>query len=323
MHKNIYRKYSGIRLSVLPTPLQRLDKISSLFNANIFCKRDDMTGFAFGGNKTRKLEFLVADASRKKADVLIGIGGIQSNFCRIASAAGAKYGFEVHLVLGGSKKPKKATGNLLLDVLFGAKTYFVESEQWGEWENYADELRLNLTKKGKRVYLMPIGGSSPVGALGYVKAFDEIMKDGLRMNVNFDYIMHATASAGTQSGLVVGARLNKWNGKIIGFGVSKNKRQLRKEIIKLSNEVADLFGVTGNDKDIMVDDGYMGEKYGAITDEGMNAVDIFARNEGILLDYVYSGKAASGLIGYLRESKFKKKENILFLHTGGNVHLFR
>jgi D-cysteine desulfhydrase family pyridoxal phosphate-dependent enzyme len=294
-----------------------------MFNANIFCKRDDMTGFAFGGNKTRKLEFLISDALKKNADTLIGIGGVQSNFCRIASAAGAKYGLDVHLVLGGSKKPEKATGNLLLDKLFGAKTHFIESDDWNDWEKCAKELYNSLTKKGKKVYWMPIGGSSSVGAMGYVKAFYEIVNDCKRMKIDFDYILHATASAGTQSGLIVGAQLNNWNGKIIGFGVSKNKKQLQKEIIKLSGEVAKSLGVKIYDKNVIVDDDFLGEKYGALTNEGIEAVNIFAKQEGIMLDYVYSGKAASGLIGYLRTKKFKKNVNIIFLHTGGNIHLFK
>jgi D-cysteine desulfhydrase family pyridoxal phosphate-dependent enzyme len=320
---NIFKKYAGVNLSILPTPLHRLENISKMFNANVYCKRDDMTGFAFGGNKTRKLEFLIADAKKKKADVLIGIGGVQSNFCRIASAAGSVFGFEVHLVLGGSKKPVKATGNLLLDKLFGAKTYFVESEDWSEWEKFAVLLSERLRKRGKRVYWMPIGGSSPVGALGYVKAFDEILQDSKRMKIKFHYILHATASAGTQSGLIVGAKLNDWKGKIIGFGVSKNKRQLKNEIIKLSNELAKLFNIGINEKDVIVDDYYMGEKYSAVTKTGIEAVNIFAKSEGILLDYVYSGKAASGLLEYLSKRKFEKNANILFIHTGGNIHLFK
>jgi len=323
MKNNIFNKYSGFKLSVLPTPLHKLENISKLFKANVYCKRDDLTGFAFGGNKTRKLEFLVADAKRKKADTLIGIGGVQSNFCRIASAAGAVYGLEVHLVLGGSKRPEKATANLLLDNLFGAKTYFVESEDWSDWENYEAELSDKLTKKGKKVYRMPIGGSSPVGALGYVKAFNEIMQDSKKMKIKFDYIFHATASAGTQSGLVVGAKLNNWNGKIIGFDVSKEKNILMSEIFKLSSKVAENFKVKINEKDILVDDGYMGEKYAAVTKKGIEAVEIFAKNEGIMLDYVYSGKAASGLLDYIRKGRFLKNENLLFLHTGGNIHLFK
>lgn len=323
MNKKIFKKYSGVNLSILPTPLQRLENISKLFHANVYCKRDDLTGFAFGGNKTRKLEFLVADALKKNADTLIGIGGIQSNFCRIASAAGAKYGLNVHLVLGGSKEPQKPTANLLLDNLFGAEIHFVESEEWCEWENYAMVLAENLSRKGKNVYYMPIGGSSIVGALGYIKAFDEIIKDSKKIKVNFDYIFHATASAGTQSGLIVGAKLNNWKGKVIGFGVSKNKKQLTKEIFKLSCEVADIFGIKVKKKKVIVDNDYMGEKYAAITDAGIEAVKLFAMHEGILLDYVYSGKAASGMIEYMRVGKLEKDANILFLHTGGNIHLFK
>jgi D-cysteine desulfhydrase family pyridoxal phosphate-dependent enzyme len=323
MNYNIFKKYFGVNLSILPTPLHKLENISKLYDANVYCKRDDMTGFAFGGNKTRKLEFLIADALKKNADTLIGIGGIQSNFCRIASAAGSAYGLDVHLVLGGSKKPDKATGNLLLDNLFGAKTHFIESENWNDWENFAADLKNKLTKQGKKVYWMPIGGSSPVGALGYVKAFNEIMQDSKRMKLRFDYILHATASAGTQSGLVVGAKLNNWKGKIIGYGVSAEKSWMKNEIVKLSDEVGKLFKICVDDKDVIVDDGYMGEKYAAVTEAGIEAVEIFAKTEGILLDYVYSGKAASGLLDYLEKGKFKKSDKILFIHTGGNIHLFK
>lgn len=323
MNRNIFTKYSGYQISVLPTPLHKLENLSKLLKANIYCKRDDLTGFAFGGNKTRKLEFLIADAKRKKADALIGIGGVQSNFCRIASAVGAVYGMEVHLILGGSRKPEKPTANLFLDNLFGAKTYFVESEEWSDWEYYAKEISDMLISKGKKVYPMPIGGSSPVGALGYVKAFDEIMQDSKRMKIKFDYIFHATASAGTQSGLVVGAKLNKWKGKIIGFDVSKDKQQLSDEIFKLSAEVAKNFKIKISESDIIVDDNYLGEKYAVITKGGREAVEMFALNEGIMLDYVYSGKAAAGLIDYVRKGKCDKNENLLFLHTGGNIHLFK
>jgi D-cysteine desulfhydrase len=323
MDRKIFKKYSGVKISLLPTPLYKLENISKMFDVEVYCKRDDLTGFAFGGNKTRKLEFLIADALNKKADTLIGIGGIQSNFCRIASAIGSVYGMEVHLVLGGSKKPKKATANLMLDNLFGAKTHFIESENWSDWENYAKELSERLTKKGKKVYYMPIGGSSAVGALGYVKAFDEIMQDSRKMKIKFDYIVHATASAGTQSGLVVGAALNKWKGKIIGFGVSKGENQMQKEIDVLSKEVGRIFKIGININNIYVDSKYMGKKYAAVTSEGKEAVEIFAKKEGILLDYVYSGKAAAGLIGYLRKRKFEKRAKILFLHTGGNIHLFK
>ena len=323
MNRKIFNRYNGFKLSILPTPLHKLDNISGMFNANVYCKRDDLTGFAFGGNKTRKLEFLIADAKSKNADTLIGIGGIQSNFCRIASAAGAVYGMEVHLVLGGSKKPAKPTANLLLDNLFGARIHFVESENWGDWEKYADDLSGKLSKRGRKVYPMPIGGSSPVGALGYVKAFDEIMRDSRRMKIKFDYIFHASASAGTQSGLIVGTKLNNWKGKIVGFDVSKEKNLLEKEIYNLYAETANNFDVEVNEMDIIVDDGFMGKKYAAVTKQGMEAVNIFAEKEGIMLDYVYSGKAAAGLIDYLRKRKFKKNDNLLFLHTGGNIHLFK
>lgn len=306
-------------MSVIPTPLQKLENLSGHLNANIYCKRDDMTGFAFGGSKTRKLDFLVAEALKEKADVLIGVGGIQSNFCRLTAAAGAVNGLEVQLVLGGERYPDKPTANLLLDEMFGAKINFVKSENWNDWEEKAKELTEELTQKGKRVYYMPIGGSSPTGALGYASAFLEIMED---CKIHFDYIIHATGSAGTQSGLLVGKKLSGSNEKILGVAVTKSTEQLTNEIFDLSERTSRLFGVSVDRKDIFVDDSYIGEKYGAVTEGGKEAVELFAKKEGVVLDYVYSGKAAAGMIDYIRKGIITKKMNVLFIHTGGNVQIF-
>ena len=312
-----------LKHSLLPTPCYKLENLSKLFSANIYCKRDDLTGFAFGGNKTRKLDYLIADALNKKADTLIAIGGIQSNFCRIASAMGKANGLEVHLVLGGSKEPKKYTANLLLDKLFGANINFIESENWSNWENFAKKLEIKLMNSGKRTYWMPIGGSNSIGARGYVDAMNEIVKDEKKLKIKFNYICHATASAGTQSGLIIGAIKEKWNGNIIGFDVSKPKEQLEKEVLELSKKLAKSYKLKNKRIKILIDSNYMGSKYAEVTDGGREAVEIFVKTEGIMLDYVYSGKAAAGLIDYLRKGKFKRNSNILFLHTGGNIHLFK
>jgi len=314
-------KYPSI-MSIAPTPVQFLESIKNDFGYNVFCKREDLTGFAFGGNKTRKLDYLIYDAFEKGADTLIGVGAVQSNFCRLTAAMGRKAGLKVELVLGG-KKPSKPTANYLLDILFGANLHFVESEDWNKWEAKAKQLETDLRKKGKKPYFMPIGGSSPVGALGYVEAFFEIMDDQKYLDLNFDAIVHATASAGTQSGLLVGAAAKNWKGKIIGIGVAKSYKQIADEVFLLSNKTAKPMNIKIDRKRIIVNNDYMGKKYGDLTKGCSEAVEYFARNEGIMLDYVYSGKAAAALLDMMKKKKLKRSENILFIHTGGNVGLFR
>ncbi|HEY5125023.1 MAG TPA: D-cysteine desulfhydrase family protein [Ignavibacteria bacterium] len=309
-------------MTIAPTPVQFLENIKNDFGYNVFCKRDDLTGFAFGGNKTRKLDYLIYDAIEKGSDTLIGVGAVQSNFCRLTAAMGRKAGLKVELVLGG-KKPKKPTANYLLDILFGANLNYVESEDWNKWETEAKQLETDLRKKGKKPYFMPIGGSSPVGALGYVEAFYEIYDDQKYLDVEFNVIIHATASAGTQSGLIVGAAVKDWTGKIIGIGVAKSSKQISGEVYELANKTAQPMKIKIEKKKIIVTNDYMGKGYADLTKDCVKAVEYFARNEGIMLDYVYSGKAAAGLLDMLKNKRFRKNINILFIHTGGNVGLFR
>ena len=309
-------------MTIAPTPVQFLESIKNDFGYNVFCKRDDLTGFAFGGNKTRKLDYLIYDAIEKGSDTLIGVGAVQSNFCRLTAAMGRKAGLNVELVLGG-KKPEKPSANYLLDILFGANLNFVESEDLNKWDVKAKQLETELRKKGKRPYFMPIGGSSPVGALGYVEAFYEIYDDQKYLDVEFNVIIHATASAGTQAGLIVGAAVKDWTGKIIGIGVAKSSKQISGEVYELANKTAEPMKIKIEKKKIIVTNDYMGKGYADLTKDCVKAVEYFARNEGIMLDYVYSGKAAAGLLDMLKNKRFRKNINILFIHTGGNVGLFR
>ena len=283
--------FKKLNYSILPTPLHRLDNLSEHFKTNIYCKRDDMTGFAFGGNKTRKLDYLIAEAIEKGADTIVAVGAYQSNFCRITSAYGAVCGLEVWLVLGG-KKPEKATANLMLDYLFGANVEEVDSYEWNDWEEQARILSKELTDKGKKVYSMPIGGSTKTGALGYIDCMKEIVEYSILEGINFESIFHATGSAGTQSGLVVGKAITYWKGRIIGIAITKDAKQIIKEVKTLTGETGKLFEVLINDADIIVDDNYIGETYGSETEDAKEAITLFAKMEGILLDNVYSGKAA-------------------------------
>ncbi|MCE1165808.1 MAG: D-cysteine desulfhydrase family protein [Bacteroidetes bacterium] len=321
MNNNL-KKFNRLSYSLLPTPVHKLENLSKFFGANIYCKRDDMTGFAFGGNKTRKLDFLIAEAIAQKADTLVCVGANQSNFCRIASAYGAACGLNVELVLGG-KKPAVNTGNLLLDYLFGAKITHIDSEDWDVWENEAIKISEELRKKGKKVYWMPIGGSTATGALGYVECMSEIMDYSRKNKIHFEGIIHPTGSAGTQSGLVVGKKIFGYEGNIIGMAVTKNTHQLTEEVISLSRETAHMLETDIDDGTVIVDDNFIGKCYGAHTRKAEDAIKLFARKEGILLDYVYSGKAASGMLDYIRKKHFSKNSNILFIHTGGNIQLFK
>jgi L-cysteate sulfo-lyase len=315
------KPYPRFHNSLLPTPIHRLDCLSEEYGLNVYCKRDDLTGFGFGGNKTRKLDFLLAEACDMGSDTLIAIGANQSNFCRMAAAYGVACGLNVHLVLGG-KEPAHPTGNLRLDHLLGVTCHHVDSNDWDTWAEEAEKLETELTSQGKKIYRMPVGGSTPRGALGYVDAFAEIMADQSRLGVELDAIMHASSSAGTQSGLVVGRAMADWHGSIIGISVAKPQDELKKDVLDLAMATAAEMNAKVNSADIIADDSYIGEGYAIRTPGCEEAVALFARKMGIFLDYVYTGKAAAGLIDYLRKGRFDKGANVLFIHTGGNIELF-
>jgi D-cysteine desulfhydrase family pyridoxal phosphate-dependent enzyme len=317
----LLQQFHRTPLSLLPTPFYKLSNLSAKLSQNLYCKRDDLTGFGFGGNKTRKLDFLLADALNKKADTLIAVGAVQSNFCRIAAAAGKVNNLETHLVLGG-KNPEKPTGNFLLDHIFGAEIHIVESDDWNIWEEYAASLERDLARTGKNVYRMPVGGSTPTGALGYVDAFFEILDDCTKLNITADAIVHASSSGGTQAGLIVGKILSGWQGKIIGIGVAKTTTQLADEVYELASVTGKLFGVSVNRQDVIVDNEFMGPAYAARTEACTSACRMFAETEGIVLDNVYTGKAAAGLIEYTRRGLLSPDENIVFIHTGGTPEIF-
>jgi 1-aminocyclopropane-1-carboxylate deaminase/D-cysteine desulfhydrase-like pyridoxal-dependent ACC family enzyme len=279
-----------------------------------------MTGFGLGGNKTRKLELLVAEAIEHGDDTLVTCGGMQSNFCRLTAAAGVAAGMQVHLVLGGGR-PEKETGNLILDRLAGAEIQHVSSSRWDDWEAKSDALVEELESKGRKVFKIPIGGSVPTGAFGYVSAFLEILKDEERLGLCFDRIINATGSGGTQAGLVAGKALTEWQGRITGISVSAGREEMEEIVYQLASNTAALLGGRIDRGSVQVDDRFIGPGYGVSTPEGEAAIRIFARQEGVFLDRVYTAKAASGLLAGIREGEISGKK-ILFLHTGGQPELF-
>lgn len=312
--------FNQVKISFKPTPLYKLNNLSTKYGVNIYCLRDDLTGFSFGGNKTRKLDFLIADAKSKDCDTLIAIGAQQSNFCRLAAAAGVTHGMEVHLVLS-KNEPDDYTGNLLLNSFLDVNIHYVGDEIT---KKKAWELEQELLKSGKKPYRMPSGGSTDIGALGYIEAFEEIMQFQKDNNISFSTIFHATGSGGTQSGLVAGQTLYDWTGDIVGISVSRDAESLTRVVDILGNQALELVGSEKriDKKAIIIDTNYIGIKYGIPTKECEQAIIEFLKLEGIPLDYVYSGKGAAGMIDYIKKGKIPKGENILFIHTGGNVQLF-
>jgi D-cysteine desulfhydrase family pyridoxal phosphate-dependent enzyme len=307
-------------ISLVPTPCHRLNSISDEYRVEVYCKRDDLTGFGLGGNKTRKLELLIGEALKKGCDTVVTSGGVQSNFCRIAAAAGIVAGLSVYLVLGG-KQPAKPTGNVLLDDLLGAHIRYVDSPDWNEWEKQSEALSRELTEQGRKVFRIPIGGSVPVGVVGYTTAFLEILNDEKRLGVTFNQIVHATGSGGTQAGLVVGKEITGWPGMINGISVAMSRDEMEQVVFRLAVDTAGILGGSIEPQSINLEDGFIGSGYAVPTPEGEKAIEVFARREGIFLDHVYTGKAASALIEWLEKGKLSG-QTVLFLHTGGHPELF-
>ena len=302
----------------LPTPVEALPRLSAaLGGPKILVKRDDQTGLAFGGNKTRKLEFLVAEARHYRADTLITGGAIQSNHCRQTAAAAARFGLGCTLVLTG-EKPHRPSANLLLDQFFGADIVIVE--QRSERDRVLQQTFDKASADGKRPYLLPYGGSSPTGALGYAFAMQELMQQG----VFADWIVFGTSSGGTHAGLVLGQRLYGYTGKILGISIDEPEQWLKSTVSSLATQASQRVGarVEFTPGDVLAIDAYCQAGYGVVTAAEREAIRLFARTEGLLLDPVYTGRAAAGMIDLARKGYFKKDDTVLFWHTGGQPALF-
>ncbi|HWQ84010.1 MAG TPA: D-cysteine desulfhydrase family protein [Anaerolineales bacterium] len=308
-----------IRIASLPTPVEKLPRLSAAVGGVVLSiKRDDQTGLAFGGNKTRKLEYLVAEAQANGARTLITTGAIQSNHCRQTAAAAARFGFECILVLAGEAGlDHGTTANLLLDQLLGAKIVWTSLT---ERDATLEAVFRDAWSAGKRPYLVPYGGSSPVGAAAYAFALQEL----LEQKTHPDTIVVASSSGGTQAGLALGKDLFGFHGKILGISIDEPAGRLKPRVANLANQIADLLDVKIHldPDDIWVDDHYLGAGYGIPSPEEIEAVRLFARTEGILLDPVYTGRAAAAMLDLIHRGAFQPGEQVLFWHTGGNPALF-
>ena len=316
-------KFERIKLGHFPTPIEHLKNVSQhLDGPNIFIKRDDCTGLATGGNKTRKLEFLIPDAIKNKAELIVTVGAIQSNHARQTAAACSLKGLKCLIILEQRlKDPPDAymnSGNVFLDKLLGAKVMLCPKDQ--DILEYSTKIVVDIKSKGTNVYFIPGGGSNSIGALGYVECFKEILEKNSKYN--FTHIIHATGSSGTQAGLLAGKKYFQSQLQIIGISVRYEKKIQEEKVYNEAKKVCEKLKCDVLDRsEVVAYDDYVGSGYGEPTDGMIEATNLLAKKEAILLDPVYSGKGFAGLIGLIRQKKFTKEDNILFIHTGGAVSL--
>ena len=320
-------RFPRVSLAHLPTPLELMPRLSEhLGGPKIYVKRDDCTGLGTGGTKTRKLEFLVADAIEKKADVIITQGAVQSNHARQTAAAACKVGMDCELIVEkrveDADDAYKTSGNVLLDRIYGANIREVAkgSDMDAEMEALAKELRA----AGKTPYIVPGGGSNTIGALGYLNCALEFMTQANDEGIGIDHVVHATGSAGTQAGLAVGLKMTHSNIPLLGIGVNAPRDAQEEKVWKLAEETAEYVGAPGcvQREDIVANCDYVGDGYGLPTREMNDAVLLLARLEGLLFDPVYSGKGLAGLIDLVQKGHFNGADSIVFIHTGGSAGLF-
>jgi L-cysteate sulfo-lyase len=320
-------RFPRVSLAHQPTPLEYLPRLTEhLGGPKIYVKRDDCTGLGTGGNKTRKLEFLVADAIEQGADVIITQGAVQSNHARQTAAAACKVGMACELIfekrVQDADEAYKTSGNVLLDRIYGANIREVEkgSDMNAAMEDVAEELRA----AGKTPYIIPGGGSNTIGALGYVDCALEIMAQANSEGIVVDHVVHATGSAGTQAGLAVGLKMTNSNIPLLGIGVNAPRDVQEEKVWLLAKETAEYVGAPGcvSREDIVANCDYVGDGYGIPTQAMNDAVMLLARLEGLLFDPVYSGKGLAGLIDLVQKGFFEGADSIVFVHTGGVAGLF-
>ncbi len=320
-------KFPRRRYTEGKTPIEKLSRLSKeLGGPTIYMKRDDLLGLAGGGNKTRKLEFLVAEALDQGADTLITCGAVQSNHCRLTLAAAVKEGLKCRLVLeervAGSYNPESGGNNFLFHLLGVEKIKVVPggSDMMAAMQTAADE----VASEGRKAHVIPGGGSNPVGATGYVACAEEILAQTFDLGINIDRIICASGSAGTHAGLVTGFYGNNSNIPVIGINVSRPKGEQEELVYGLVQSTAKHVGVNSDipAEDVICSDEYVGPGYSLPTPEMAEAARMLARLEGVLIDPVYTGKAMAGLIDLVRKGTFNKDENLLFIHTGGSPALY-
>ncbi|WP_369787915.1 1-aminocyclopropane-1-carboxylate deaminase/D-cysteine desulfhydrase [Rouxiella sp. WC2420] len=321
-HANDFERVS---LGFFPTPLERLDTLGNSLGIKLDIKRDDYTGFGGGGNKVRKLEYLMAEACQQGVNVVITTGGHQSNHARMVAAAARKFGMKPVLVLRGNQ-PEVYQGNLLLDKLFGAELEFLDPDEYfTQIEGAMNAHAAAANARGEKALIIPLGGATPLGALGYVKAIEEMDAQLKQRNQQPPQVIVApTGSGGTLAGLYVGARQFWPETKIVGISVSAKAPWFQDKISAMAQDCANLleWPQSWSPEDIWIEDGFVGTAYGVPSDGGIEAIYRVAQAEGVLLDPVYTGKAMHGLISLVEQGKIQAGSSVIFVHCGGSPALY-
>ena len=319
-----YRSIPKLNLVNLNTPIEKLERIKNHVPGcpNLYIKRDDFIGYVCGGNKVRKLEYVMADVLKKKATAVVTVGGVYSNHARITAMIARRLGLKCSLILNG-EIPDKPNGNFYLNKLMNIDIHNVQTRN--DRNGRMDELAAELENKGERVYKVPLGSSYPIGSFGFVAALEEVLQQQKLMGIEFDAILIGSSSGGTQAGLEVGKRLfNKPELKIMGISPDDPGEQIKGYMMDIITPMLEQLGLNlAVDKsDLWVDEKYFGEGYGESTEKSKEATKIFCDIEGILVDPVYTSKTAAALIDYCQQNVFNPDDNVLFWHTGGIMTFF-
>jgi len=313
-------KLPRVKLAALPTPLHEAPRLSAMLGIHLYIKRDDLTGLAMGGNKTRKLEFLVGEALQQGADTLVTAGPPQSNHTRQTAAAAARYGLRCILVLRGHPVAER-TGNLLLNALLGAEVRWSGDRAR---EEVMDEVAEAENQAGHRPYAFPVGGSNAVGATGYVAAVEELVGQLHEQRIRADRVVFATSSGGTHAGIIVGAKAAGYRGQMLGIAIDASVSEMKSILRPLVEATAARVGWGGSfdDRDFVINADYLGAGYGVLNEAERETLRLVARQEGLLLDPVYTVRAFTGMIDLVRRGEIGQNETVVFWHTGGLPALF-
>jgi 1-aminocyclopropane-1-carboxylate deaminase/D-cysteine desulfhydrase-like pyridoxal-dependent ACC family enzyme len=311
----------SLSLAQYPSPIEELARLRAALDIapRLLIKRDDSLSFGFGGNKVRKIEMVAARALEDDMDVLITTGGVQSNHCRVTAAAAARLGMRCVIVANGTK-PDRATGNALLDQLFGAEVHYVGSRE--ERAPAMEEIARRLRADGLHPVVIPLGASTPLGALGFVRAAGELAG---QMPQAPDYIFHSSSSGGTQAGLVAGCALHGLGTRVVGISADEPAAAIQATVASIVEGIGAMLGLDGHRliaHPIEADDRFVGAGYGVPSEASIEAQALLARTEALVVDHTYTAKALAGLIAWAREGRFRETDTVLFWHTGGQIAVF-
>jgi len=329
----VFEKIPRVKIAFLPTPLQKLERLSRLYGVEMYIKRDDLTGIEVGGNKTRKFEFVLPEAIAKGADYLVTGAAFQSNWCRQTVACGNKLGMKTILFLYGPKIPQEYRGNLLLDKIMGAEVHLIKLEPGEDMfkafqrtESERTSIMKELEKKGHKCYYIQVGAPFPRGHVTYAYAMGELALQLKEIGMNLDdfHIATAIGTNGTYTGLLVGKKLLNSTANIYGFSVSQFHPNVREDVLREAKATAKFLGMdlSFSEEDIHISSDYIGEGYDIPSEKGTEAIKQVAREEGVILDPVYTGKAMAGLLDFIKTGKIPKGSKVLFWHTGGLPAVF-